>query len=180
MGKVCYVIYLKSDMSHHFCGQRPNRVEINLSFSPRWLGTLLLGLQVCKLAMEVSCYTSDLDILYLEAHAERVLAIWCMFSQTWQKPNRETYMYNHLCFCHVINFSFAKASQMANPKSWGRKVYIAFHETMANMWIILIQGCDSCGHLIHFCLNQLQRILLHTGSNITDLNEVNSITDIIL
>ena len=72
------------------------------------------------------------------------------------------------------------ASQMANPKSWGRKVYIAFHETMANIWIMLVQGSDSCGHLIHFCLNQLQWILLHTCSNITDLNEVHNITDIIL
>lgn len=80
MGKVCYVLYFKSDMPHHFFGQRPDRVEINiLSFSLRWLGTLLLGLQVCKLATGVSCYNSDLDILYLEAHVERMWAIWCMF-----------------------------------------------------------------------------------------------------
>lgn len=78
-----------------------------------------------------------------------------------------------------LTFHWPKQVKWLIP-SWGRKVYIAFHETMADMWIILVQGSDSCGHLTHFCLNQLQRILLHTCSNITDLKEVHSIADIIL
>lgn len=106
-----------------FCGWGSKIVEIHiLSFSLSWLGDSALGLQVYKLAREVSCYKSDLDILYLEAQAERMLATWCMFSQKWQKPNRETHMYNRipgLCFCHVINFSFTKTSQMAKPKVMG-------------------------------------------------------------